>query len=744
MRGRGKREHPEKTRRPGTSSGTIPTCENSGVNRPGMNPFRLDGRRAVAIVMDFFDWSSGDVRCEDWPEVTRRELRCLSGSRHVPETHVSFPGKFQHVHDAEAKLPGGWLFRHKLHLLQSVHGCSSVSIVKYVVSRVFLTTSENVLRACTCVYNRQHAAVKKPYDETFTRLGSRPNAVTFFPGDYAICGHLYSSGCYLHLSFVNVLSRSTFITDYEKYPRYKYTADHKIKRLHGLRSGTNPYACPQSWLKRSPGHGRSTFGGEESPPPQAEVERVVSHCNVTPRGEYLPWEVLRSHQWRVLRLPSHFECRCDEIQIRSTGKNSRLQYKHYGYRLSNCEETVIVRSVVTADATDSILLTWDSPSTAPLADNMAPWARQSAPDEMGHVIILSTKSAGAGVVERLDCSPPTTANRVQSSPGSLPNFRKWESYSAMPLVGGFSRGFPIVSLISSQDFVAKSHPNLSTQLENDLYVLLYSVMAWRQAIFGNHLKKPGRYPCYNCMSEPRKKQTSNCAEYHPTPNQACFHHRCHDVFSLNMAYVCMYHKPIRAANDDIKMTSLADKMLERSLPIRVPVANETRTLVPRAPCSQSENGYIHIQVNATPYIVDLKIAEVMTNDLYFSTECLGHEISLAPPGQYSCIDGQVCNLLALAVSEHMLLQHGWLAWLQINPVLADVQDNEFLDVAVRGRTQRSQAAARGTVWGKCVDVVTVLARKNLQPLTVSYWLSTNETIRIFSIFKIDGAATRGV
>ncbi|KAJ8871130.1 hypothetical protein PR048_027434 [Dryococelus australis] len=48
------------------------------------------------------------------------------------------------------------------------------------------------------------------------------------------------------------------------------------------------------------------------------------------------------------------------------------------------------------------------------------------------------------VAERLACSPPTKANRVQSPAGSLPNFRKWESCPTMQLVGGFFfGGFPV-------------------------------------------------------------------------------------------------------------------------------------------------------------------------------------------------------------------------------------------------------------------------------------------------------------
>ncbi|KAJ8898117.1 hypothetical protein PR048_003477 [Dryococelus australis] len=74
---------------------------------------------------------------------------------------------------------------------------------------------------------------------------------------------------------------------------------------------------------------------------------------------------------------------------------------------------------------------------------------------------------GAAVAERLDCSPPTMANRFRSPVGPLPDFRKWESCRTMPLVGGFSRGFPVspplysgavpfsphFTLIGSQHFV---------------------------------------------------------------------------------------------------------------------------------------------------------------------------------------------------------------------------------------------------------------------------------------------------
>ncbi|KAJ8870574.1 hypothetical protein PR048_029597 [Dryococelus australis] len=51
---------------------------------------------------------------------------------------------------------------------------------------------------------------------------------------------------------------------------------------------------------------------------------------------------------------------------------------------------------------------------------------------------------GTAVGERLDCSPPTKKNRVQYPAKYIPDFRKWESCLTMPLVGGFSQGYPLM------------------------------------------------------------------------------------------------------------------------------------------------------------------------------------------------------------------------------------------------------------------------------------------------------------
>ncbi|KAJ8893208.1 hypothetical protein PR048_005794 [Dryococelus australis] len=60
-----------------------------------------------------------------------------------------------------------------------------------------------------------------------------------------------------------------------------------------------------------------------------------------------------------------------------------------------------------------------------------------------HIILVpSLMIEGATVAEWLACSPPTKADRVQF-PAGRSNFRMWESCRTMPLVGGFSRGFPV-------------------------------------------------------------------------------------------------------------------------------------------------------------------------------------------------------------------------------------------------------------------------------------------------------------
>ncbi|KAJ8888344.1 hypothetical protein PR048_007831 [Dryococelus australis] len=73
-------------------------------------------------------------------------------------------------------------------------------------------------------------------------------------------------------------------------------------------------------------------------------------------------------------------------------------------------------------------------------------------------------------------SPPTKVYRVRFPEGQPPNFRMWEPCRTVPLVSGFSRGYPVSlapasrvapyssrsTLIDSQYLVVKSRPNLFT------------------------------------------------------------------------------------------------------------------------------------------------------------------------------------------------------------------------------------------------------------------------------------------
>ncbi|KAJ8895370.1 hypothetical protein PR048_000702 [Dryococelus australis] len=87
---------------------------------------------------------------------------------------------------------------------------------------------------------------------------------------------------------------------------------------------------------------------------------------------------------------------------------------------------------------------------------------------------------GATVAERLACSPPTKANRVQSPAGS-PDFRKWESCRTMPLVGGFSSEifrFPRPSIPA----LHHSHFNHPHRLSRPRYIMCGEFIATRLGV----------------------------------------------------------------------------------------------------------------------------------------------------------------------------------------------------------------------------------------------------------------------
>ncbi|KAJ8872469.1 hypothetical protein PR048_026075 [Dryococelus australis] len=74
---------------------------------------------------------------------------------------------------------------------------------------------------------------------------------------------------------------------------------------------------------------------------------------------------------------------------------------------------------------------------------------------------LASVSFGATVAERLGSSPPTQANRAQSPTWSLDGL-SWGSPVSPPLHSGTAPYSPRLTLISSQEHIVKSRPNLFT------------------------------------------------------------------------------------------------------------------------------------------------------------------------------------------------------------------------------------------------------------------------------------------
>ncbi|KAJ8869421.1 hypothetical protein PR048_028411 [Dryococelus australis] len=149
----------------------------------------------------------------------------------------------------------------------------------------------------------------------------------------------------------------------------------------------------------------------------------------------------------------------------------------------------------------------------------------------------------AAVAERLECSPSTKANRVQSPVGSFPDFHKWESCRAMPLVGGdipFSPPLhcgaasfsPYSTLIGSQDLVAKKSL-LSTHLP------LCLSYVWDTRV---PTTPPSRLPTYarHCRNK-RESQRTNDQSYQLTKIPSFRIYACpldRRVFSQVHAFDC--------------------------------------------------------------------------------------------------------------------------------------------------------------------------------------------------------------
>ncbi|KAJ8894916.1 hypothetical protein PR048_000223 [Dryococelus australis] len=140
---------------------------------------------------------------------------------------------------------------------------------------------------------------------------------------------------------------------------------------------------------------------------------------------------------------------CGDRDVDNLATDRRIRWKSEkkGFAINGKREVLSIREDFHSGAAPYLL-------QSPLSALKTSLLRAGQISSLTHTNILSTTSGinkenilslywGAAVAERLACSPPTYANRVQSTAGSLPDFRTWESCRTMPLVGS-----PVSSVLS--------------------------------------------------------------------------------------------------------------------------------------------------------------------------------------------------------------------------------------------------------------------------------------------------------
>ncbi|KAJ8881621.1 hypothetical protein PR048_018107 [Dryococelus australis] len=138
---------------------------------------------------------------------------------------------------------------------------------------------------------------------------------------------------------------------------------------------------------------------------------------------------------------------------------------------------------------------------------------------------------GAAGAERLACSPPTMANRVQYQAWLLADFRKWDSCRTMPMVGGYPRRSTVpsalsfrrcsilssITLIGYQDLVVKEQPKSLPSLFNH-YVCYHNPR--EQSVVNSRSKSlreaqdQGIAGHIDCIEEPSRHSPGVISGYH--------------------------------------------------------------------------------------------------------------------------------------------------------------------------------------------------------------------------------------
>ncbi|KAJ8871556.1 hypothetical protein PR048_027880 [Dryococelus australis] len=148
----------------------------------------------------------------------------------------------------------------------------------------------------------------------------------------------------------------------------------------------------------------------------------------------------------------------------------------YGYLLHNqLQSTALPTELPEEFGNSGTIRTCDNPGvTRSAIEPCSPWweagsltaqpprPREGTRKEEGEGSGVETEVVTVFLLERLACSPPTKANRVQSPAGSLPGFRMWESCRWL---AGFLGDFPFPPALSYRRCSILTSINLAGYLE---------------------------------------------------------------------------------------------------------------------------------------------------------------------------------------------------------------------------------------------------------------------------------------
>ncbi|KAJ8873842.1 hypothetical protein PR048_024678 [Dryococelus australis] len=479
MKGRGKREIPEKTRRPAASFGTIPPYENTGAAPPGIEHGSprvgpgLHGGSQMGLQVTLFLFSSflfvpNQFHCSLQPlcsgphfrlqlpnfnSYTQARLKLYSTCSSLGRTHIRLERASQNHSIDTHKTPYDRVKRFRERKKKSTKASERVNV------DVFTQNKRP---------SPQHSQTQF-YSECEQEIDYSTRASG--PGRYfragvlvRITGHKNYRDRQRHEIFPTVTVSLKLMTAQAKKKKKNTRCGGERKKDGTLDRGARIGECPHLLISQS------RFATELI----ATLLRL-SLCDDSDRGcDHLTAlsvaaidHLLRVAMWALRPVsPTRNKLGASKAtlkmkqSLRMSKRRRRLDNKF----LPDVKQYESQENVERNEGKIERRQDQTPTSSNKTEDFVSEYKRLSASPEY-----LSTIHIWATVAERLACSPPTKANRVRSPAGLLPDFRLWESCRTMSLVDGFFRGSPVspalsfrscckphFTLIGSQDLGVKS------------------------------------------------------------------------------------------------------------------------------------------------------------------------------------------------------------------------------------------------------------------------------------------------